>query len=132
MNWGSGAQGATARNTAEAEVVGIADGVFNSAASLETLWEQLLGVAPEHITFCDNDAARITVVKGVSRKLAYLRRHQRVSIQSLHEYHERKGRSIRRVDSKRNTSDIFTKPLDYILHWRCCRELGLGPPPEGL
>lgn len=129
LNWGAGAQGATSRNTAEAEIVGIADGVFNSSAAMETLWEQLTGVAPQHITYSDNDAARIAVVKGVSRKLSYVRRHQRVSIDSLYEYHKKDGRQIKRVDSKKNTSDIFTKPLDHLLHWRCCRELGLGPPP---
>lgn len=80
--------------------------------------------------FIDNDAARISVGVGESRKLAHLRKHQDLSISSLHEFYSRPLRCLARIDSEWNWSDILTKPLDHVLHWRGVAALGLSLPDE--
>jgi hypothetical protein len=75
----------------------------------------------------DNDAALIAARKGYSRRLAYLKRHQRISLSALRdvyvgreEHEDNSEPSINvlgKISSENNRSDIGTKPLDHVRHW---------------
>lgn len=103
---------------AEAEVVGLADGTFLGLVPQECFWSQLGREFPVE-GYIDNDATRVAVLKGSRRKPAYVRKYQRISIASLNSYFSQDGKKLGRIDSNRNTSDIFTKALDHLAHWRC-------------
>ena len=82
----------------------------------------------------DNDAARAMVRAGHSRRLAYMRRHQRVSIGALHEAlgpGNEDGNDLVREPSTTMPVDVFTKPLPAREHWECLRRLGMGRYRDG-
>ncbi len=63
---------------------------------------------------------------GHSKKLAYLRRTQEVSIGLMADYVAADEVSLNKEDTAENTSDIMTKSLEYDLHWRHVKAMGLG------
>jgi hypothetical protein len=75
----------------------------------------------------DNDAACIACRKGYSRKLGYIKKHQKCSLSAMRhvfvggEPHETdlepSVNVLARVDTKKNRSDLGTKPLDHVVHW---------------
>ena len=61
------------------------------------------------------DACMAAIKNGISAKMRYIRKHQRISIGFLHDAMDDKvhdDRKTVRVDSADNTADVFTKPLD--------------------
>ena len=71
----------------------------------------------------DNDAALADVRSGHSKKMAYLRHYQKLSIGLVHDYFDEDNREIGRVDTDANDSDMFTKPLDTEAFERHCASL---------
>lgn len=128
-------QTSTARHTAEAECVAMSTAVFDAALPLMEIWQQLVNDDRGALAYIDNDAAKSAIISGESKKMAYLRKHQHISISSTHEFfaQDPDRRKLKRVESAKNTSDILTKPLDHKTHWNCVSGLGMGTlesPPE--
>ena len=140
LDWMGVTQGATARSTPEAEVTSASDLTFRSALPIqETLFQALGCVLPIKLGV-DNSTAEQIIGSGKSRRLAYLRRHQRVSLSSLNETYGKKdetdatqhaGNLVFHQPSIKMPVDIITKPLPALDHWRCCQELGLGLFDDG-
>ncbi len=70
--------------------------------------------------------------------MSYLRRTQKVSLGFLHDYFGCENTELQKVPGDKNDSDILTKGLDHVTHWRHVEALGLrprlpsgsGPPPN--
>jgi hypothetical protein len=65
------------------------------------------------------------ILKGYSRKMSYVRRTQKVSLGYLHDYFGCENTLLDKVPGPKNDSDILTKGLDHISHWRHTAALGL-------
>ena len=97
----------------------------------------------------DSSACIGAVTKGYSKKLAYLEKHQRISLSSTHEVffeslarppapawsddvavdEDECGENINmlvKLPTARNRGDIFTKPLEYVSHWGHVQRLGMS------
>ena len=129
--FGCKGQTAEARNTAEAETVALDYGTFRAGLPLAAVLEQIFMRRVRLIAFTDNEACLQAVKKGHSRRLGYLKKHQRVSLAALRriyvgaEEHEdfglRSDNSLEKEASKENEADLGTKPLEssehhYLLH----------------
>lgn len=126
LDWHSRTQQATTRSTPEAEVVALDGGTFGSAAALSTFWEAIVRHEFKTDSYTDNEGGRCAVKKGSSKKLAYLRKHQRVSIGALAEFYRCPNNQLKRTPSNNNPVDVLTKPLEHGAHWMCIAMLGLG------
>ena len=71
-------------------------------------------------------AAEAAMKTGVSKKLSYMKRTQRVSLGFLADYCNDEGVEVVGTDSDKNKSDLLTKALDHEKHWVCCGSLGMG------
>lgn len=100
-------------------------GTFQGGATLIGFWEQVVHAEIGLESFIDNDAPRLTIEAGDSKKVGYMKKHQHF------EFYSHPMRRLNRIDSAKNWSDILTKPLDHILHWRGVTALGLSPPSQG-
>ena len=81
----------------------------------------------------DSQATEGIVRAGTSRRLAYLRRYQRVSISSLRDVFAERQSVLFGVRSKEIPADVLTKPLTDEEHARGLVSLGMallsaGPP----
>ena len=81
----------------------------------------------------DSQATEGIVRAGTSRRLAYLRRYQRVSIASLRDVFAEPQNTLFGVRSKEIPADVLTKPLTDEEHTRGLVSLGMalfraGPP----
>jgi hypothetical protein len=143
-DWASRRAGATSRNTPDAETVSTDEATFTSGMVQQTIYETLMGRPLRLISETDNETSVAIIKKGYSRKLSYLRRHQRTSISALHEVFFGDGdneeldptdarclnRLVHRPGSKM-TADILTKLLEAPLHWRHMEAMGyILVPPE--
>ncbi len=63
---------------------------------------------------------------GFSRKLAYMRRTQKLSLGLVADYCASDDVEIEPEASKENLADIFTKPLDVGAHEEMTEQLGMG------
>ena len=78
----------------------------------------------------DNETGVTAIRKGYSRKLAYLKKHQRISLGALHEVYAEAGPNILTDEKGVNMiADPMTKPLDVATHWRHFRAMGLVALP---
>ena len=79
----------------------------------------------------DNTTAVEVVRKGYSRKLSYLKKHQRIAISALWETYIAEGSPNVLVEQPGvgMIADPLTKPLDVAVHWRHCRGIGLVAVP---
>ena len=91
----------------------------------------------------DSETSIGVVRRGYSRKLAYLRKHARLSIAALHEAFFGDAEDLEPCDSRtinrlehepgaRNDSDVLTKALPAEKHWACAAALGLMASPVGV
>jgi hypothetical protein len=126
LDWGARKQGFTALNTADSELGAAADGICRSHAPVSCMLEQVWGYHMHEEQYVDNEAAEIILASGTTKKLAYLRRTQRVSIGALSDYVNDPEVELFGIATDDNTSDIMTKGLDYNKHWTHCKGLGLG------
>ncbi len=85
VDWAAKAQGATARSTPEAELVSAGDVMFGLAIPLQESLDQFQGRSLDISLGLDNDAPRSVIKSGHSKRLAHVKRHQLVSIGSLHD-----------------------------------------------
>ena len=67
-----------------------------------------------NIIWIDNDAAKTSFQEGYSRKLRYVRKHQRVSLGFIKDSRENSDIELHRVDSGDNCGDVHTKPLERV------------------
>lgn len=128
LAWSSTLQDATAKSSSEAEAGAAWSATFNGGVPIQSMWEQILNERMTLTGYIDNDAARIAIANGDSRKLAHLRKHHDMSLSAISEYYERDGNSLIRVDSAENWSDGLTKPLDHVAHWKAVRMFGMCLP----
>jgi len=137
VTWAGKTQSATSRSTPEAELVSASDCVFDLALPVQETISQLAGVTLPIELGIDADAPRLAILSGYSRKLGYVRRHQRVSLSALHEVFSAEaeanpdGNRIYREASARMPVDLFTKALGVEAFERCCQELGMGRFRDG-
>jgi hypothetical protein len=130
MDWGAFRQKATAKSTGEAEIVGFDDGLCRSGLIVAGLWEEALGRPVLLRVRCDSDACMLAIKNGISAKMRYIRKHQRISIGFLHDAMDEAvhdDRETVRVDSADNIADMFTKPLHAQSF--CKHRLSLGIRP---
>ena len=73
----------------------------------------------------DNAAVIQSLSLGYSMALRYLARHSRLSITSLHALFKGGANIISYIESGENTSDLMTKSLPELLHWKHTLNLGL-------
>ena len=112
LAWLAKKQGSTARSTTEAEVVSLAQGLFQEALPMLSLWEKLLGRKPELVVMEDNQATIKVVLKGYSPKLRSLVRTQRVDLSSIKEVFDCDDAKIEYVKTDKQAADMFTKALE--------------------
>ena len=121
---------ATALSTGEAEVCSIAEAVFRGVAPIQWLFEQATGAPVPSEVFTDSSAARLACEAGHSRRMAYIRKHQGVTLGAVRDWFQRWENRLRAIRSEENAADVLTKPLESEAHWRHVRSLSLGPPPR--
>ena len=75
----------------------------------------------------DAAAAISALYNGYSKKLAYILRTQKVSLDGLHEiwYNPEENNVVRKVPTEKNRGDLFTKPLDAIKFWFMLERVGM-------
>ena len=133
IEWFSRTQTATARSTPEAEIVSLAELTFSAAIPLQEVLFQIAEREVEMHVGTDSQATEGIVRAGTSRRLAYLRRYQRVSISSLRDVFAAWQNTLFGVRSKEIPADVLTKPLTDEEHTRGLVSLGMaffraGPP----
>ncbi len=94
-------------------------------APLWIVLEQIWGWKVPEALMCDNAAAVAAIKAGVSKKLSYVRRTQRVSLGFWADYVVSPGTSITQVETSLQRGDMFTKSLEQQLHERNSRALGI-------
>ena len=118
----------TARSTAHAELQALDVGTFNSAIPLAFLLDNALGRMVTIVGREDNATAFLAVQRGYSKKLAYLARHDRISISALHEVffgdpdvvgeiQQHACNLLLKEPTETQRADIYTKTLNHLKHW---------------
>ena len=131
LDWASRRQAATARSTAEAEVIAAAD-CMQAALPIQAVCEDGFGHAISMIVYTDSDNARSAFVNGYSRRLRYLRKYQRICLGFAHDSLEASGGKVERVDTGENNSDLHTKPLARTLFGKHRAAMGVRDCSEAL
>jgi uncharacterized protein YqgV (UPF0045/DUF77 family) len=124
-SFGSKQQPATAKSTGDGETAAISECVCTSSEAHRILLEHILDRPVWAIVRSDADVAIAAILKGYSRKMSYLRRTQKVSLGYLHDYFGCENTLLDKVPGPKSDSDILTKGLDHISHWRHTAALGL-------
>jgi hypothetical protein len=125
VDWNAKKQGSTAYSTPDAEATAQTDAVVRSSAPIWIMLSQVWGYELAEKLYCDNSAARVAIVTGVSRKLCYLRRTQRVSLGLMSDYVSDDNASMSAIDTRYNGSDLLTKSLDEPNHYRLMDLIGM-------
>eukprot|EP00931_Biecheleriopsis_adriatica_P065039 TRINITY_DN3965_c1_g1_i1.p1 TRINITY_DN3965_c1_g1~~TRINITY_DN3965_c1_g1_i1.p1 ORF type:complete len:1301 (-),score=320.83 TRINITY_DN3965_c1_g1_i1:1146-5048(-) len=120
----------TAKSTPEAEAVAGAN-CLQQATPLLAAAEEMFGSSLPLDLLTDNDAARAAFQQGYSRKLRYLKKHQRVSLGFVRDLMEKLG-LVGRIDSDKNNSDVHTKPLSKVSFQKHCDDMGVKDCKEYL
>ena len=94
LDWGSRRQGGTAKSTPEAELLAIGDLITRSLAPVGEAISQAWGRQLFEAAETDNDAALADVLSGHSKKMAYVRHYQKLSIGLVHDYFDEENREI--------------------------------------
>ena len=116
----------TAKSTPDAEITSVADGVVRSSAVAYIIFSQIWGRRLSERVHCDNTAGVSAVKAGMSKKLSYMRRTQRVSIGSTSDYIYGDNGAIIQEATADQPADVFTEPLAVVLFWKCLRFFGIG------
>ena len=122
--WRSKRQTTVAPSTPDAEVVAYNDGLKLCALPLTGVLESLQDVVEMYVE-TDNETAQVVIKSNLPKKLRYLKKTQRVSIAFLHDVMSMPHHHDERVASGDNNSDLMTKPLERVLHWKHTREIGI-------
>ena len=152
VEWCSQVQKAVSLSTAEAELRACVDGLRSFLATAPLL-RRLAGVRPGTTTeeegvvpathdfamFVDSEAAILSIRAGTSTKMAYAtvtpfgpeRKHAQVHLRWLHEQLCGSDLSpLRKIESRENVADIFTKALPVADFVRHRERLGVGHATE--
>jgi hypothetical protein len=139
QEWGAKGQNVTARHTAEAELSSLDRMTFVSAIPMALLWGRILGRPLRVVAREDNDACVASVRKGISRKMSYVPRTQKISISALNEFYygdpdvisddRRSDNYLVRIASEDQLGDVYTKGLPAEQHWDLLFRAGLMPVP---
>jgi hypothetical protein len=117
LDFSSRTQPSTAYSTPDAETRALADLIIRSLGPLHNcfsqIWDEPL---PEEIG-TDNAASLAVARSGVSKRLSYLRRTQRVSIGLLSDYCGDPGTTLFKEESLTNGADLGTKAHEAVAHW---------------
>ena len=116
----------TAKSTPNPEITAVADGVVRSSAVAYIIFSQIWGRKLSERIHCDNTAGVSAVKAGMSKKLSYMRRTQRVSIGFLADYIYGEDGAVLQEATVDQVADVFTKPLAVIGFWKCLRFFGVG------
>ena len=113
LAWRSSGQSATSCSTAESEVVALSHGLRHFGLPVQDLVHEFLGERIPLVCLVDNQQAITAVKREYSKRLRCLNRTHRIAIGSLHEIvgDERQRVEIRYIESKLQTSNIYTKAL---------------------
>ena len=90
-------------------------------SKLERVWR---GKIMESVN-SDNTAVVSKVKSGVSKKLVYLGRTQKVSVGVAGDYMAAEGTELRQVPTEAQYSDVLTKALYVRDYWRRLQYLGV-------
>ena len=115
----------TANSTPEAEFVALSHGTLRGLIPMVSFLEALTRRSIGSATGSDSSTAISVVESGYSRKLAYLKKYQRVSIGVIHDWNAQDENGIYKLPTKRNPADVMTKPLDYEAHWAHLQRIGM-------
>ena len=85
----------------------------------------LTGRCREATTYTDNETAFTVISTACSRKMAYLKKHQAISIGFGHDWHNLPENLLVRIGIKEMLADLLTKPLDHEDHWRLVELIGM-------
>jgi hypothetical protein len=109
---------ATSFSTPDSETRAVADLIVRSIGPIANCFEQIWDTKlPEEIG-TDNAAALAVCRSGVSKKLAYLRRTQKVSIGLISDFcNGEDGAHLFKEESLSNGADLGTKAHDHVNHW---------------
>ena len=100
-----------------------------AALPLSSLFEALLRRTVSVVLRNDNDTAVLDVERGYSRALAYLVKHQRLSLGAMHEdLILDANNALVRCNTKRMLADVLTKPLDHDRPWTLLAMMGMLLP----
>ena len=125
ITWGCKLQDATAKSTPEAELILASDATTKTTIPLVDVLETLTGRSWRAVTLADNETCQAVVESGFSRKMAYVRKYQDVSVGLPHDWHAREENRTEHVESAEQVADIMTKPLDHTSHWRLVRSMNM-------
>ena len=125
LHWASRAQPLTARSPPKAEMIAVEEEFCDVGEPVRLLFEAVLDRTVYHAVRTDSDPARFAVEKGYSRRLAHIKKLQRISIGWLHDVFRRPRTDLSRVDTKKSRADLFTKALDHLSHWGHIARMGM-------
>ena len=129
-------QTVAAQHPGEAETVALRDVVYQEGLPFVGILEAIFQRPIRLIAETDSETAIGAIKRGYSRKMAYLRKTQRLSLSELHELFyghdvcidEDDSKSIdrlRHVPGDDDPVDVLTKALAVEKHWACARGLGM-------
>jgi hypothetical protein len=119
-------QTVTAFSSPDAELRAQADMIVRSAATLNVIMKALFLKVVEEIVNTDNAAAAAAMRAGHSRRMAYMRRTQKISAGLCADYVAEDNTKLQLIRSGENLSDLYTKAMDSNLFWRLCRAQGIS------
>ena len=119
-------QSVTGFSSPDSELRAQADMVVRSAAVVQTVLRAIFGRDVFERLRTDHAAALSAIRAGHSRKMAYMRRTQKISIGLIADYCAAVNTEISACKSGENLSDLLTKALDSNVFWRLARLLGVG------
>ena len=138
-DWGSKSQTATARSTAESELIALDLGTFRSGIPCQVLLEAVLLREVTLLAREDNAAAFQVVKRGHSKKLAHIAKTHRVSVSALSEVywgHAEEGELGDAIEHETNQmlqqptetqrADLMTKALSPARHWELVAMHGMS------
>jgi hypothetical protein len=138
--WLARKQTVTGISTGDTELTSLRDGVYTDALPLVGTMEWLTRRPVRCIASTDTAVGISAVKRGYSRKMAYLRKTQRISLACLHglffgeaeDLEPEDCRTIHRLfhqAGSENDADVLTKALPVEKHYKCIEGLGMVPIP---
>ena len=129
--WGSKSQDCTALSTGDAELTACRDATFRSGLPWAATLEKILRRYIRLVGRTDSNASLDAIRNGYSKKMAYLDKHKRISISSLHEvYIENHDvdhlNLLLKMEGLKLRADVMTKPIDSKRHWELLEKMGMA------
>ena len=130
LDHGSKRQSVTARSTGESECVALADGVCRSSFLAAEIVDSVLQQVTTVDHYVDANACLQAVQRGFSKKMGYLRKHQRVNLGFLKDALTSQDEvNLRKIGTDDMTADVLTKSLPVSKFQKHRAGLGVGALP---